>query len=97
MIDRSKVLRLALSVAVTAAIAISAVFWVLDAAHQTTPQLAASLFSLTVPAVYAGVGAVLTARRPENTVGWLCTFIGLVWGLLDLGDAAVRSTDGHGP
>jgi hypothetical protein len=75
-----------LSLMVTVMIVTSAFFWLLDADHRSS-QLLINLFSLAVPAVYGGVGTVLTARRPENSVGWLSLLIGLVWGITNVGDA----------
>jgi hypothetical protein len=93
---RTRVLSPVLSLALLAAIAASAVFWLLDRDHQAPSELAINLFSVVVPAVYAGVGAVLTARRPGNSVGWLCLMIGLVWGILNVGEAVAVWAADHG-
>jgi hypothetical protein len=73
----------------------TAVFWVLGSDDRAS-HLFANLFSLVVPAVYAGVGVVLTTRRPENSVGWLCLLIGLAWGIVNAGDATSAWATDHG-
>jgi hypothetical protein len=35
--------------------------------------------SLSAGVLFAGVGAVIVARRPENLVGWILSSIGLIW------------------
>lgn len=83
---RQRVVGSALTLLVFLAISASVTFWVLGP-DQGASDLFVNLFALVVPAVYAGVGVVLTSHRPENGVGWLCLLIGLVWGITDAGDA----------
>jgi hypothetical protein len=86
MSPRQRAVGSALTLMVLVAIATSATFWVLGT-DDTAGQLFVSLFSLVVPAVYGGVGVVLTTRLPQNSVGWLCLLIGLAWGIVNVGDA----------
>jgi hypothetical protein len=91
---RTRVLSWAQSLLIVAMVVISAVFLV--GAGDRASRLLNDLFFLAVPAVYGGVGAVLTARRPENSVGWLSLLIGLVWGVNNAGDALCRWAGDHG-
>jgi hypothetical protein len=40
---------------------------------------------LALPLTFSAVGGLLAVRRPENSVGWLCLAIGLLWSLEGVG------------
>ena len=94
---RWRLLRSALGLATVLAIVIALVFLALDVdASQAGTTLVSAMF-LAVPATFLVVGGLLSARRPENSVGWLCLTIGLVWGVASAGDAITvwATHEGH--
>ena len=82
-----RLLRGALGLATVSAIVIALVFLALDVDASHTGTTLVSAMFLAVPATFLVVGGLLSARRPENSVGWLCLTIGLVWGVASAGDA----------
>ncbi len=92
-----RLLRSALGIATVSAIVVALVFLALDVdASQAGTTLVSAMF-LAVPATFLVVGGLLSARRPENSVGWLCLTIGLVWGVASAGDAITvwATHEGH--
>jgi hypothetical protein len=82
-----RLLRGALALFTVASVAFALTFLVLDAAASSAGTTLVSVMFLAVPATFAVVGGLLSVRRPENTVGWMCLTIGLVWGIQSAGDA----------
>jgi len=56
------------------------VFALLDHAAADSGPLLQILF-LAIPLSFSAVGGLLTVRRPENSIGWLCLAIGLLWSI----------------
>jgi hypothetical protein len=70
----------------TAIVVAAFVFLVLDTSKEGSRLLVDVLF-LAVPTAWVALGGLLTARRPDNPVGWLCLAIGLIWGVTSGGEA----------
>ena len=82
-----RLLRGVLAISTIATIAVALVFLALDAPTSSAGTTLVSVVFLTIPVTFAVVGGLLSVRRPENSVGWLCLTIGLVWGVAAAGDA----------
>jgi len=63
-------------------IALSAVVFVL--LRDDHSDAAADIVFLAVPGAFSAVGALVTSRRPENPIGWLCAAIGILFMIVGL-------------
>jgi hypothetical protein len=71
---------LSLSLVVT-----TVVFFVIDRSGAGASSAVLDILFLAIPISFSAVGCMLAVRRPENSIGWLCLVIGLLWSAEGMG------------
>ncbi len=86
--SRRPALLLTLVVLSSVAMVASIAGWVLS--DETALHTVLDMVEVVIPGAYVVVGTLLSTRRPENAVGWLCLVIGLAWSIIVAADGLAR-------
>ena len=86
MSQRARVLAWGLTLLSLSLSVATVVFMVIDRSRDVGgSSLWLDVLFLAVPVSFSVVGGLLAVRRPENSVGWLCLTIGLLWSMEGIG------------